>query len=504
MKNLMFKKVVQINNFFIFYFNKINEFIKVINHKFKNISSFNRYLIFLITVLFLYLFFLSIPSLYDKGSIQTKLNKKINEEFNINISLSSNINYNILPKPHFVIENTKLFTRDLDAPKELGQIKKLKVFINQKYFLHKSRTEITRLSMDQANFNITEKDFKHLRDFLEMKFSKKKFSINNSKFFYLDNEENVISIFPVSKILMNYKEVDAINSLTSKGELFTIPYSLNWKKNFNDKVNSTFLRLNKLNVKIENITDAKKSDLSIKNNIFFRSSELETNIFTGKDTIKIKSVGNSKLKNNKLSYEGEIFKNPFYLKANIEVEKLNFKKNIFNNNLLHNLFGLEQLYNENLSSDISLKVEKLIKNKLFNSSEILINFSNGNINFNNSAFVGDLGNLKLVNSNISNIKDDVIFIGNFKFNILSQKEFYRLFQISKKNRKKINNIYFDIDYNLTKNKIKISNLIFDPGKVKLEHELSDFLNENNDELKIDNWIDFKIFVKKIFVNYYEG
>ena len=136
MKNLMFKKVVQINNFFIFYFNKINEFIKVINHKFKNISSFNRYLIFLITILFLYLFFLSIPSLYDMGSIQTKLNKKINEEFNINISLSSNINYNILPKPHFLIENTKLYTRDLDAPKELGQIKKLKVFINQKYFFH--------------------------------------------------------------------------------------------------------------------------------------------------------------------------------------------------------------------------------------------------------------------------------------------------------------------------------------------------------------------------------
>ena len=70
--------------------------------------------------------------------------------------------------------------------------------------------------MNQANFNFTEKDFKHLSDFLEMKFSKKKFSINNSKFFYLDNEENVISIFPISEILMNYKEVDAINSLTSK------------------------------------------------------------------------------------------------------------------------------------------------------------------------------------------------------------------------------------------------------------------------------------------------
>ena len=142
--------------------------------------------------------------------------------------------------------------------------------------------------------------------------------------------------------------------------------------------------------------------------------------------------------------------------------------------------------------------------RIFKSSKILINLSNGTINFNNSIFNGDLGNLKLINSNIQNIKDDLIFSGNFTFNVLSQKEFYRLFQINKKNRKKISNFYFDIEYNLTKNKFKISNLIFDPGKVKLENELSDFLNANNDEFKINNWIDFKIFVQKIFVDHYEG
>ena len=500
----MFKKVVKINNFFISYFNKINEFARIINHKFKNISSFNRYLIFLITILFLYLFFLSIPSLYEKGSIQAKLNKKINEEYKINISLSSKIHYNILPKPHFLIENVKLYSGDLDTPKELGQIKKLKVYISQKYFLSKNKIEITSISINQANFKISQKNFKYLSQYLETKFSKKKFSINNSKFFYLDNEEDVISIFPVSKISMEYDESEGINSLTSNGELFKIPYLLDWSKNFNNKVNSTFLRLNKLNLKMENLTDKTKPNLSIKNSIFFRSSELETNILSDNNTIKIKSNASSKLKNNKLTYEGEIFKNPFYLNANVEIEKLNFKKNIFDNNLLRSLFGLKHLYNQNLSSDISLKIEKLVKNKLFQSSKILINFSNGDINFNNSTFTGNLGNLKLINSNIKNIKDDLIFDGNFTFNILSQKEFYRLFQINKKNRKEINNFYFDLQYNLTKNKLKISNLIFDPGKVKLEHELSDFLNENDNELKINNWIDFKIFVQKIFVDHYEG
>ena len=110
----------------------------------------------------------------------------------------------------------------------------------------------------------------------------------------------------------------------------------------------------------------------------------------------------------------------------------------------------------------------------------------------------------MANSQIRNVKDDLIFNGNFTFNILSNKEFFRLFQINKKNRKEIKNVYFNINYNLTKNKIKITNLIFDPGKIKLENELSDFLNENNGDLKINNWIDFKIFVQNIFVNHYDG
>ena len=74
MKKNIFKVIININNFFTFHFNKINEFLKFINQKFKNISSFNKYLIFVITILFVYLFYLSIPSLYDKGKIQTKLN----------------------------------------------------------------------------------------------------------------------------------------------------------------------------------------------------------------------------------------------------------------------------------------------------------------------------------------------------------------------------------------------------------------------------------------------
>ncbi len=504
MKNSIFRKIAKINNFFIFHFNKINEFIKIINHKFKNISSFNRYLIFLITILFLYLFFLSIPSLYDKGSIQTNLNRIINKEYNINISLSSDIKYNILPKPHFIIENAKLYTNDLDSPKEIGQIKKLLVYISQKNFFKKDKTEITKISLNSANFSIQQKDLKYLKEFLEKKFSKKKLIINNSKFFYINDDEDVVSIFPIKKLDMYYNETNTKNILSSKGEFFKIPYSLDWDKDFNNKLNSLFLKLNKLDLKLENFTDKKQPNLSIKNFIFFRSSEFETDILGEKNSIKIKSATNSKIKNNKLTYEGEILLNPFYFTTNINLEKLNFKKNIFNNNLLRNFFEIKHLYSENLSSVINLRVKKLEKNKLFESSNIFLSLNSGEINFDNTVFNGKLGKLKLTSSNIKNIKDDLIFSGSFIFNISSENEFYRIFQINKKNRKKIKNFYFDLNYNLSKNTAKLSNLIFDPGKIKSEDELSYFLNENNDKSDINNWIDFKNFVQKIFVNFYDG
>ena len=50
--------------------------------KFK-VSNFNKYLIFLISLLFIYLFYLSLPSLYDKGRLQKDLSNKLLNEFNI-------------------------------------------------------------------------------------------------------------------------------------------------------------------------------------------------------------------------------------------------------------------------------------------------------------------------------------------------------------------------------------------------------------------------------------
>ena len=84
--------------------NKTNNLFK----KKSKVSNFNKILITLISILFVSLFYLSIPTLYNKTWVQNTLEKKLLENFKINFSISSDITYNILPTPHFLIKDSKI------------------------------------------------------------------------------------------------------------------------------------------------------------------------------------------------------------------------------------------------------------------------------------------------------------------------------------------------------------------------------------------------------------
>ena len=72
------------------------------------ISNFNKYIVALVSLLFFYIFYLSIPTIYDKSWVQNTIEKKLLQEFKLNFSTSSKVSYDILPSPHFKIENVKI------------------------------------------------------------------------------------------------------------------------------------------------------------------------------------------------------------------------------------------------------------------------------------------------------------------------------------------------------------------------------------------------------------
>ena len=160
LKKFIESKIIKfINKYFP---NKLNKYKKLKNITFVNISNLSMSIILFIALLFIYLFYVSIPTLYDKGALQKDITDKLIKEFKIDFSLSSNIRYFILPSPHFLIENVKIFDENLKDPKELSQIKKLKIYISQKNLYDRNNLKITKILIEDANFILQKKKYKIL------------------------------------------------------------------------------------------------------------------------------------------------------------------------------------------------------------------------------------------------------------------------------------------------------------------------------------------------------
>ena len=99
--------------------------------------------------------------------------------------------------------------------------------------------------------------------------------------------------------------------------------------------------------------------------------------------------------------------------------------------------------------------------------------------------------------------NQLVFKGKFNFNIRNDEEFFRTFQVQKKNRLEIQNFFFDLEYNLFEKEFKITSLKLNNLDVEENNIILDFLNDYNIENEIKNWIDLKNFINKILIAYEE-
>ena len=246
-----------------------------------------------------------------------------------------------------------------------------------------------------------------------------------------------------------------------------------------------------------NQTDSRKNILTIGNSKFITNYKVEDDVFLLKSK-------DSKLINNQIKYDGEIYLNPFDLNLNIYLEKLNINKLIIKNDILKELLYTKVLFNKNLSANIIIDAEKIVKNKLFDSGKFFLKFNNRYIDLNNSYLVSNkIGKLILENSSLKFIDDQLIYNSAFNFEIKDQKEFYKSFQTPKKNRKSLKNIFLDIEFNLLENNLSISKFSINNKNSESSESVKSILHRysNDPDNKIKNWIDLKIFFNKIFENY---
>jgi hypothetical protein len=465
-------------------FFKLDDLKKKYFGKKTKISNLNKLIITSITMLFFYLFYLSIPTLYDKTWVQNMVEKRLIDEFNINLSSSSEISYNILPSPHFLIKDSKILIVHSDKPAEIATIKKLKVFFFQSNFFKKENIVFKKVYINDANFSLRSRDLFFLKKTIDKKFSKKKININNSKVFFKDDEDNTVAIIKMPQALFFYDNLKLNNIFRVKGEIFKAPFNLNLLKNFDSKKIETLISSDKLKLKVSNeysnLTDKIAEGLMSISVLNFKTQtkyEIEENlIFFESDQTTVK--------NPNFNYKGRLFTKPFNVAFDIELKKYELSKILNLESIFAELIKNEILLNDNISANTSIAIQENKNSELFDSSLVNLNITNGAINFNKSKFINNkIGFLEISNSNLSYTNNDLVLNTDILIDIKNSDSLFSLLQTPKNLRTDIKSIKVNLDFNFLSNqidvnRIKVGDIDDNDQALKILKELNDIDNLN--------------------------
>ncbi len=464
------------------------------------ISVFNKYLITIVTILFICLFYLLIPTFYSKTWVQTNIKNKLLNEFKINLSNSRDISYRILPAPHFLIKDSKILLKGLEKNKFVAEIKNLKVFINKNNFFNKEKIYIKEVKLNNVNFSILRKNLTLFNNVRSDKFSNKKIKINNSNIFLKNNVGETITIIKIFKSFLFFDDKKLLNMFNLSGEVFNIPFKINsqtqieHKKNNKINIEAKNLRLNIFNE--SNISG--QDSISGKNIISLLKSTINTNYDLKKKLIVFRSI-NSRINNSKVTYNGELSINPFDLNLDIDLGEYKISQLFNKNPVFSDIIKSGLLFNDNISLSTTIVADSGLKEETFQHAKINFQIVNGKINLDNTIFINDkIGFLELKNSNFFFKNKNLILNTDILIDIKNSNHLFSFLNTNKSSRKDFKKILINLDYNFLSNQLK-----FNSAKID-NNEFSDqlfIIIEGFEDNNLNNIIKSRGIVNKLLKAY---
>ena len=516
LKYIITSKAIKINKYFVNIFDHISILINKYNHlnfiikKFNKISNFNKFLITLISILFSYLFYVSIPSLYDYQKLQSQLRIHLLNDYNLNINISDKIAYKILPSPHFEVKESILYS-DLELDKNiLGELKNLKIFVATSSLYNQKNLKLEKIQIRESLFFLNKNNKKFINYYFNNKNTEKKITIKKSKFLLMDDDK-IISIFPVKNFYFKYDKEIFFNEVTINGLAFNSDFVINIKKLFLEDESLNFdLKFPKINLSIINtlLPQKKNKDkYKVFSKINFFGSEIKSEFDIDENSLVYRSI-KSKIFNRQIDFSGSIEFQPFYLISNIILDQINLAKILNNNNLLLKLSSRRNLIHKNLNSKISMNIKKFSKDNIFNKANLLIQIQNGLLKFDDTIFISEkFGSLKILESKLYNDNERLYFKSNFLIEINNQNKFYNTFQIERAYRIDIKKINFSFETNLNTGKTNIINFqINDVVSDNLTKKINKIIQNNDIDIgkNFNNWIVLKRFLNMIIGEVNQG
>ena len=441
-----------------------------------NISVLNKYLIAFIIGLFIYLFYLLLPLMYNKTWVQKNIESKLLNEFRINLNASADITYRILPAPHFLIKDSKINMNDDHKKKSIAEIKVFQVFLSQANFFNKEKMNIKKIVINNANFTLLENNIRLLKNFSKKNFSNKKIIIKNSNIFFKNKLKEVIFIIKVESGFFFFDNKQLLNLLNLEGEVFNIPFDFNFQnRNDDTKYEEVNLDFKSLKLDVFNQLFIDKDNLIIGENIIsFLKNKIKTKYNIEEKLIIFKS-DKSKMNNLKVNYDGLLSINPFNLDLNIYLTNYRISKLLNINSIVTEFIKSELLFNENISINTSLFIDSSTQNTLFKNAEINFNVVSGKINFDKTMLTNkEIGLLKLSNSNLFFKDNNLIFNSDILIDVKNSDRLFSFLNTNKSLRKDFKNILINLDYHFLDKQIKFNSVKID--NIKTNDELLTIMN----------------------------
>ena len=467
-----------------------------------NISNFNKYLIGFVVAIFVYLFYLLIPLMYDKTWVQSSLERKLLNEFKINLSTSSDISYRILPAPHFLIRDSKIIVNKGEKKNSIAEIKNFKVFLSKAKFFDKDQMSINKIIIDNANFKLIENNLKLLKNFRNTDFSEKKIKIINSKIFFKNNLREVITIITIEKGDLFFDDKKLLNLFNLKGRIFNMPFELNFLSNNKDKIYEEINFISKsLKLDIFNKTFTEKNDVITGENIIsFLNNKISTKYDVDKKLIIFKS-NSSRINNTQVNYSGLLSINPFNFDIKIYLNDYSILRLLNINSILNEFIKSELLFNENISVNTSMLINSKQNNSFFKNAKINFNVVSGKINFDKTIFDNDdIISLELDDSNLYLKGNNLIFNTDILIIVKNPDRLFSFLNTKKSSRKNFKNVSINLEYDFLSNQIRFNKIKIDNNDVSDQflNTIQEFKGFNS-----NNLLKTKRFINKL-LNVYEG
>ena len=482
------KQFLSINDLIESYFDKLKSF-KTKLKKTKLSRNSNAFLA-LGAIVILTLSYLLVPTFYNKAKIQTEIKNHIFKRYDFEIKFNEKIKYALIPKPHFVAKNLSVIHKD----KIIAEASELKIFIEINNFFLSNKLNIRDLVFQKTDFNIYTENLEFFQKLLQTEPNENHIIIKNSNFFFKSKSDEVLFINKIFKSKFFYNSNSLKNILSSKNEIYNVPYKLKIKNDkYNNQVFMNFIS-KKIRLNIENNMNYDNLSKSGTVDILFINKSTSLDYEIKKNFLTFRSKGTNNF------YEGKIDFKPFYLTANFNYDGLSFKDFLKQDTILFDLIKSEMLSNKNLNINLALKVKDIINIDELNNLFLNIAIEEGDINPSNSSIMwkNDL-KINLKESLLIYNKDQTNLLGKIIIEVKDVNDFYKSFQIKRNYRKKINQIEFDFNYDLTQKKIFFDSVRIDGNTSKnIENFIDDF---NSVKKPIFNKITFKNFVSNFFSAY---